>query len=339
MFADRILLVLLLLAPTGAFMVHNTRRSLCMDDSAASGEVVLRRCNLDSVSQQWVWVDQNMLMNEASSRCLWAQQPGPPRTRSCSERGSGPGSDPSGLLWDCDRDRLISRNLSMMLAVDGRRPVLSHDSKQSRWRSVDGGDICQERQRSRRSSDEPDEFESTDEQAGAKMTEEQREYLRWFYRTEDPTTWKFVLLGLAFVCLLVGFMLLGMGVMANKNRKKIAKYKAAAALAQMGKGEQLQVISALRDDSSSKPSPSPERVQHRPPPPNGELSELKAGSIVVTWKDGNTSCLYPDTKEEQQEEQEEEQGEEEKQEEQGEEEKQEEDHAEVSADEPVKAEE
>lgn len=30
------------------------------------------------------------------------------------------------------------------------------------------------------------------------------------------TTWKFVLLGLALVCLLVGFLLLGMGAMANK---------------------------------------------------------------------------------------------------------------------------
>ena len=28
--------------------------------------------------------------------------------------------------------------------------------------------------------------------------------------------WRFVLLGVAFVCLLVGFLLLGMGAMANK---------------------------------------------------------------------------------------------------------------------------
>lgn len=25
------------------------------------------------------------------------------------------------------------------------------------------------------------------------------------------------------------------------------------------------------------------------------MSELRAGNIVVTWKDGNTSCLYADT--------------------------------------------
>lgn len=27
---------------------------------------------------------------------------------------------------------------------------------------------------------------------------------------------------------------------------------------------------------------------------NGELNELRAGDIVVTWKDGNTSCLFSD---------------------------------------------
>lgn len=25
-----------------------------------------------------------------------------------------------------------------------------------------------------------------------------------------------------------------------------------------------------------------------------DMSELRAGDIVVTWKDGNTSCMYPD---------------------------------------------
>lgn len=40
---------------------------------------------------------------------------------------------------------------------------------------------------SRRASDEPEEFEDTDEQTDKlpAMTEKEREYLRWFYRTED----------------------------------------------------------------------------------------------------------------------------------------------------------
>lgn len=335
MFAVRICPFLLLLAPAAAFMVFNTGRSQCLQESAASGEVVLSGCDLDSEAQQWMWIDQSMLMNVFSSRCLYALQGGHLQTRSC--RGSN--VDPAGLLWDCDHGRLISRNLSMFLSVNGQHPVLSHSSKEAKWKSVDGGDICLERLRSRRASNEPDEFEEAGMEMSERvaMTEEQREYLRWFYRTEDPTIWKFVLLGLAFVCLLVGFLLLGMGAMANKNRKKIAKYKAAAALAQMGEGEQLRVVSTPGDDSSTKASPLPDRLQHKskPSPSNGELTELKAGEIVVTWKDGNTSCLYNE------EEQKEEHKEEQKEEPQGEkvvEQLEEEQQVEVSAEEPVSAE-
>lgn len=81
-----------------------------------------------------------------------------------------------------------------------------------------------------------------------------------------------------------------------RNRKKIAKYKAAAAMAQKSEGEELLVISPLKDNGSSIPSPSPDSVLEgkEPSQSNGEMTELKAGNIVVTWKDGNASCLYSD---------------------------------------------
>lgn len=261
-------------------MIHNAHYSLCLEDSAAAGEVTLQKCSLDSEFQQWIWTDQGMLMCAASSRCMSATQRESLQMRSCR----GPEVHAAGLMWDCDRDRLISRDTSMLLSVHDGRLILTHHSKYSKWRSLDEGDICQEKLRLRRASDD-DEFEAADEYTEqlAAMTEEQRAYLRWYYRTEDPTTWKFVLLGLAFICLLVGFLLLGMGAMANKNRKKIAKYKAAAAVAQKSQGEELLVISPSREDDGGKASPS-----------NGEVNELKAGDIVVTWKDGNTSCLYSD---------------------------------------------
>ncbi|XP_037102946.1 solute carrier family 51 subunit beta [Syngnathus acus] len=132
----------------------------------------------------------------------------------------------------------------------------------------------------------------------ATVTDEQKEYLRWFYRTEDPTVWKFVLLGLAFVCLLVGFLLLGMGAMASRNRRKIAKYKAAAAaLAHRGEDQTWPgdhdegPLACGGTPSSQRTTQSPARA----PPCNGDTGDMKAGSIVLTWKDGNTSCLYPDT--------------------------------------------
>ncbi|KAM4744131.1 uncharacterized protein FYW61_000290 [Anableps anableps] len=300
---------LLLLVPGGwMFMIHNTQYGLCLEESADTGQVLLKECNLDSQTQQWVWINQGMLMCVASSRCLSAQQNPSVQTQSCQ--------DAAELMWDCTSNRLTSRNTSLLLSTDGQHVILTNRLKHFEWKSLDEGDICQARLRIRRASEDQDQFEDPEDPADEMkgMTEEQREYFRWFYRTENPTIWTFVLLVLAFVCLLIGFLLLGMGAMANKSRKKIAKYKAAASLVKKHEGEELQVISALRDNGTS---PLPQG--HTSSMSEGDTSELKAGDIVVTWKDGNTSCLYSDhvveekEEEELQKEQEEEQ--EEKQEE------------------------
>ncbi|XP_068169373.1 solute carrier family 51 subunit beta [Antennarius striatus] len=282
-----------LLLGASSFMIHNTYHRLCLEDSAATGHVLLKICNLDSESQQWVWINQGMLMSAATSRCLSTQQRESVQTLQCR----GPKVDAAAFMWDCDRDMLISRNTSMLLSTDGRQLIITHDSKHSKWRSLDEGSICQERLRSRRASDpgKSDASEKQTEELDA-MTEEEKAYLRWFYRTEDQTTWTFVLLGLAFFCLLVGFLLLGMGAMANKNRKKIAKYKAAAAKSQRSGGEEMMVISAVRDDDGGARSlPIDIQTQaSKASPSNGGVGELGTGDIMVTWKDGNTSCLYPD---------------------------------------------
>lgn len=129
--------------PTGAraFMIHNTQHSLCLEDSAATGEVLLKTCNLDRESQQWLWINEAMLMCTASYRCLSAVQRAPLQTEDCLE----PIMDATWLMWDCDRNRLISRNTSMLLSVDSGRLILTHDNKQSKWRSLNEGDICQEK--------------------------------------------------------------------------------------------------------------------------------------------------------------------------------------------------
>lgn len=77
-----------------------------------------------------------------------------------------------------------------------------------------------------------------------------------------------------------------------RNRRKIAKYKAAAAKAQKCGGEELLLASPARE-----PLPPSDNVlqENKSSPSNGEVSDLKGGDIVVTWKDGNTSCLYPET--------------------------------------------
>lgn len=76
-----------------------------------------------------------------------------------------------------------------------------------------------------------------------------------------------------------------------RNRRKIAKYKAAAAKAQKCGGEELLLVSPARE-----PLPPSDNVlqENKSSPSNGEVSDPKGGEIVVTWRDGNTSCLFPE---------------------------------------------
>lgn len=58
-------------------------------------------------------------------------------------------------------------------------------------------------------------------------------------------------------------------------------------------GEELQSIP--HDSSSSKLTPTAESplLANKPSPSNSDVIDLKAGNIVVTWNDGNTSELFP----------------------------------------------
>lgn len=128
-------------AGVSSFMIHNTHHSLCLEDTATIGPVLLKKCNLDSELQQWIWKDQRMLKCVGSSRCLSAEHMKPVQTQACQELEGGTAK----LLWDCEGDQLISQNLSLLLSIHGQRLTLSHKSKHSKWRSLDEGNICQEK--------------------------------------------------------------------------------------------------------------------------------------------------------------------------------------------------
>ncbi|KAF5906163.1 uncharacterized protein DAT39_004092, partial [Clarias magur] len=100
--------------------------------------------------------------------------------------------------------RLISPSHSLELSVHRGSLALNNKGKGNRWKSLDQGDICQEKLRSRR-----------DSEVRPTMTVEEIEYLRWYYRTEDTTSWKFAMLGLSVVGLILGCMLCVMGMMGN----------------------------------------------------------------------------------------------------------------------------
>ncbi|XP_077419430.1 uncharacterized protein LOC144050223 isoform X2 [Vanacampus margaritifer] len=269
------LLLFVFLSGGEAFLLRHPRRGTCLEERWPSGGVVLRVCRASSRAQQWSWKGRGLLASAVTSRCLSARRP----------RVTLPCREGAELEWRCDGNTLVGRATAVMLTTDRWRPTPGKRQEKGREE-----DLRKHISRLRRAS--PHDARTTAEAAEKKaiMTDEQKEYLQWFYRTEDPTVWKFVMLGLAFVCLLVGFLLLGMGAMAS--RRKIAKYKAAAAVAHKGTDE---MWPAGNDDALACGTPSSQRTaQTQQTPCNGDTGDMKAGSIVVTWKDGNTSCLYPD---------------------------------------------
>ncbi|KAG1959528.1 solute carrier family 51 subunit beta [Pimephales promelas] len=281
---------------TFSFTIHNIKEDLCLEDSAEGVE--LKRCNVDSVLQQWMWADHWFLMNTGTLRCLSSIHSDPVQTISCD---SG-----QHIKWQCKAQQLIS--LKNALALSSERGNLKlNRGEHNIWKSLDAADICQNKLRSRRDSDsEADKFDYDEGPPAQGMTEAQMKFLQWYYRTEDPTSWKFGMMGFAFLGLLIGAMLLVMGMMANRNRKQIAKFKAATKLTELNpEMEGLQVIvtdqvTQVKEEKSL--SISSEHVtthnSHKDweePSTNSKASEeMKPGEIVVTWKDGNVSTLYPE---------------------------------------------
>ncbi|KAJ8340333.1 hypothetical protein SKAU_G00349660 [Synaphobranchus kaupii] len=283
----------LLLQVARSFMIYNTIHGLCLQDSSESNGVQLKHCNLNAHFQQWFWEDGRLLVNRGTARCLSSHQINPVLTAPCNAS--------EGLWWDCQSHWLVSHGSSLKLTTDGKGLFLSHENKLSKWRSLEEGNICQESLRFKRASGEPyvlptDDFETEyDYGAEEPMNEEQRNYYRWYYRTEDSSPWKYAMLALSSGALLMGCLLFGMGSMANWNRKKIGQYKAAAA-AQMARAEELQGMVVLKQACVTPSRHS--QANEKPALDNCEAGELRAGDVVLKWKDGNVSTLYPDAPEE-----------------------------------------
>ncbi|MCI4383297.1 hypothetical protein PGIGA_G00024850 [Pangasianodon gigas] len=274
---------------TSSFMIHNKVESLCLEDSFGDAGVQLKRCSVYSELQQWIWIERTFLMNVHTQRCLSAFHSDPVQTLNCD------GEDE--LQWQCMNNRLISMSHNLELGVHSGSLALTNTGKSTRWRSLDQGDICQEKLRSRRQS-ETDELPATENT----MTEEVREYLRWYYRTEDATPWKFAMLGLSLVALLFGCVLCVIGLMGNKHRREIAKYKAATAASPATmkvEMEELQVITEVKGDKDYYTGQTQDGQLESKAPLEGasETEALKPGDIMVIWKDGNVSKLYSDSQE------------------------------------------
>ncbi|XP_073692530.1 uncharacterized protein [Garra rufa] len=288
---------------TIGFTIHSMKEGLCLQDSS-EGVVELRTCSLDSVLQQWKWTDHWFLVNAGTQRCLSAIHTDPVQTVTCD---SG-----EHIKWQCKAQQLISLQNSQVLSTE-RGKLNLNTGEHDTWKSLDAGDICQNILRSRRDSDlETEEFDFAEGPPAPRMTEAQIKFLQWYYRTEDPTSWKFGVLAFAFLGLLIGAVLFVMGIMANRNRKQIAKYKAASKATDVKpEMEELQVIITDKvtevTEEKTHFTPSEHITIHNShrdwdePSYDSKSSEgPKPGEIVVTWKDGNVSTLYPEPAEEEQ---------------------------------------
>lgn len=118
-------------------MIHNNVESLCLEDSLGNYGVQLKRCSVDSELQQWIWTERMLLMNIHTQRCLSAVQSDPIHTINCD------GED--DLLWQCVNHKLISLSHSLELGVHNGRLALTNTGKSTRWKSLDQGNICQEK--------------------------------------------------------------------------------------------------------------------------------------------------------------------------------------------------
>lgn len=118
-------------------MIHNNVESLCLEDSLRDAGVQLKRCSVDSELQQWIWTERMFLMNVHTQRCLSAFPRNPIQTLDCN------GED--DLQWQCMNHRLISLSNSLELGVHRGSLALINTGKSTTWKSLDQGDICQEK--------------------------------------------------------------------------------------------------------------------------------------------------------------------------------------------------
>lgn len=119
------------------FMIYNAAESLCLQDSLRDARVDLGRCSVDSDLQQWLWIETWFLMNVGTRRCLSAHHNNPIQMVECD------GGD--HLHWNCLNHRLISVNRSLELGTEGGKLVLTNSGKKTKWKSLDEGNICQDK--------------------------------------------------------------------------------------------------------------------------------------------------------------------------------------------------
>ncbi|KAI1904121.1 hypothetical protein AGOR_G00002430 [Albula goreensis] len=217
--------------------IHGPHHRQCLQDSLQNQTLQLRSCDTTLDFQSWAWEDGHFLVNKGSGRCLSGKRTAGVFTTPCGHS--------SVLHWRCHGDRLTGLGGSVELWRDGSVLLLSPRSGPPRRGSIGHRDACKAELRSGRVSrdlkDQQPGGAKRNQQGAAMGAEAQMAFLKWYYRTEDPSSWKYAMLAMSFGALLLGSVLLAISVMANRSRRKLAQYKAAALAVQMEELQDLMV--------------------------------------------------------------------------------------------------
>ncbi|XP_044301002.1 organic solute transporter subunit beta isoform X2 [Varanus komodoensis] len=119
------------------------------------------------------------------------------------------------------------------------------------------------------------------------MSPEQLQELLWFFRTDEMPAWNYSTLALSFMVLLIGVVLLGTTIKANKNRKATYLQGDQSKASQLTDAEMKQGFVTLKESSNLNSA-----AEHLDPNPQDE------DQVLVHWKDGTTTSLYPEVSEE-----------------------------------------
>ncbi|XP_019389360.1 PREDICTED: organic solute transporter subunit beta [Crocodylus porosus] len=275
-------IILFLLQGTDGFLIKNTKVNLCLQASTDKN-LLIEDCNSTLKSQHWFW-QNNSLVNRGTRKCLSVAEVNRVQTSPCDSRAL--------VNWDCFNFWLQPMGIQKYLAVKKNKAVLTDtQSPNSQWRGRGEQNICDEKPaKTKRSRYTPMALANTgtrsemegDTTPAASLSQEQLNDLLWFFRREDSSTWNYSILALSFVVLVLGLLLLGMNVTANRKRK-ILLYKKAAEGALLAETRVKHVFMPVGEQSNLNPL-----TQDLLP------KEQKAGDVLVQWRDGTVTALYAD---------------------------------------------
>ncbi|XP_058011692.1 organic solute transporter subunit beta isoform X1 [Ahaetulla prasina] len=117
------------------------------------------------------------------------------------------------------------------------------------------------------------------------ISPEMLQEMLWLFRREDPSAWNYSILGLSILVLLIGVVLLGANIRANRNQKVLLLRKEGYEVTLLDEAEAKQAFVLLNKEN---PDQAGDNLLPQTP---------TMGDVMVRWKDGKTSPLYADANE------------------------------------------